>query len=772
MSTLLPSRRFHAPAVLLALVALIASLLAVALPASADTANNLVVTTASTPFQTTISPGTSLTGLRNLDTITVNVSATGTGSPASVIYSLDARLCRTGLNISLIGQFNASAGNCITDPLSVGSSAFVQKTIGSPNTSSSLSFIVGTGTEASHTGPGSAITCDSTHPCSLWLREAVPTGIILSGNAFVHYDLTFAGVPGPPTSVTAVAGAGTAAVSWVAPTNSGNWPLKSYLVTASSGGATCVATAPDLGCTVEGLNPLASYTFDVVATNKNPSTNATGYTGAAGTSNSVTLPAGTTPGVTTLVPGGGHVQVSWSASSPAATSYLVESFQGVVAGPTCTTSAVTCDVTGLTNGKPYKFMVTATFAGGSTVASALSAASTPKVTADLVATGALPNSTSRAQGDNVTMAVTNNGPDAVIGIMTLTFTGTTEHLMTEDSGIVCEAAVPNAAATAYTRICTTTDVLASGASKHVYFELDAKSPMISSIAATNVVSFPKTSPAAVDPDKTNNKVSSTEIITDSFDLAAATTGLTTVARLATLANSGTVTNNGTDPVVVKLVGVVTSAGVAVGAHTGLTCNFVANAAATGGTETCISDAPLASGNSLSTDLVLTPSQAITVHGLSVSWTASKLYANTIDPTPVDNKAKLTATITDSADLAATLTGSSSVSRGATVTLTGTIVNNGPNAITGKTVIKVTGGTITSITPDAGLACTGSGATRTCTFTTPLGSGASIGFSMVVTQVGAATTAVTATSTVSVLGGAAVTDPDVNNNVATKTVTVT
>lgn len=69
--------------------------------------------------------------------------------------------------------------------------------------------------------------------------------------------------PSAPLGVVASPGDGSAVVSWAAPTSPGTHPVTDYLVTASTGGATCTTTG--LTCTVPGLVNQLVYTFTVVA---------------------------------------------------------------------------------------------------------------------------------------------------------------------------------------------------------------------------------------------------------------------------------------------------------------------------------------------------------------------------------------------------------------------------------------------------------------------------------------------------------------------------
>jgi hypothetical protein len=69
----------------------------------------------------------------------------------------------------------------------------------------------------------------------------------------------------PPASVAAIAGDGSAAVSWTAPVSSGSFAVSHYLATSSPSGRTCLVAAPALACEVRGLSNGTAYTFTVKA---------------------------------------------------------------------------------------------------------------------------------------------------------------------------------------------------------------------------------------------------------------------------------------------------------------------------------------------------------------------------------------------------------------------------------------------------------------------------------------------------------------------------
>src|ERR1019366_1529824 len=118
------------------------------------------------------------------------------------------------------------------------------------------------------------------------------------------------------------------------------------------------------------------YTFTVTATNADGTGLASGASAAI---TPVTVPGAPAIGAVSLVANrangltNGAVTVNWSAPASnggsAITGYTVISSPG---GLTCTSAALTCNVTGLTVGTSYTFTVTATNADGTGLASGVS----------------------------------------------------------------------------------------------------------------------------------------------------------------------------------------------------------------------------------------------------------------------------------------------------------------------------------------------------------------------------------------------------------------
>jgi hypothetical protein len=224
----------------------------------------------------------------------------------------------------------------------------------------------GTGGQLVTYPPGSSapVAADVIFPASqysynlLWARlDSTGAAVISNGTgAGIHiwvdiqaYALEPA-APGRPTGVVSTPLNGAAAVSWTAPEESGDLPIRDYEVTASPGGQTAISTGTNT--TVTGLANDAAYTFTVRARNA-----AAGSLMSAA-SDPVTPTAPKVPGkpfITDLTPRDSELLVSWVA--PPTGPKSVESYRVVVnpgnvtvSVPGTSTDAV---VSGLVNGTTY-----------------------------------------------------------------------------------------------------------------------------------------------------------------------------------------------------------------------------------------------------------------------------------------------------------------------------------------------------------------------------------------------------------------------------------
>jgi len=213
-----------------------------------------------------------------------------------------------------------------------------------------------------------------------WFRPNVEVSRVvftqINGNLEYWFAQSIDETPGTPGTPAATAGIGQATVQ-ITPPTSGDDPV-TYTVTSSPGGATCTITVPATSCNVTGLTNGTPYTFSSTATNTG------GTSAASASSNSVTPndPAPGAPGTPTATAGNGQatVQISAPTSGGSPVSYAVTTSPG---GATCfiTAPAMSCTVTGLTNGTTYTFSSTATNAGGTSASSASSSPVTPSTPA-------------------------------------------------------------------------------------------------------------------------------------------------------------------------------------------------------------------------------------------------------------------------------------------------------------------------------------------------------------------------------------------------------
>jgi Subtilase family/Fibronectin type III domain len=183
--------------------------------------------------------------------------------------------------------------------------------------------------------------------------------------------------PGAPTGAVATAGNSQATITFTAPLSDGGNSITSYTATSSPGGKTGSCVAPCNSIIVGGLNNGTAYTFTVVATN------GIGSSLPSATSNSVTpatVPDAPTIGVATA--GSAQATVTFSApvsnGGSAITSYSATSLPDGKVG-TCSAPCGSVVVTGLQNGTPYTFTVTASNKVGNSLPSTPSNVVTPMV---------------------------------------------------------------------------------------------------------------------------------------------------------------------------------------------------------------------------------------------------------------------------------------------------------------------------------------------------------------------------------------------------------
>lgn len=179
--------------------------------------------------------------------------------------------------------------------------------------------------------------------------------------------------PSAPGSVSVVAGAGSATVTWSAPASSGSFAVTQYQAIASPGGASCLVPASATTCTLSPLANGTTYTVSVSALSGagwSPATTSAPFTPGNA--------APATPTIASVLAGNGAATVSVAAGigGGAVTSYLITASPG---GARCTATApaTSCVVTGLTNGTAYTFSVSATGPGGTSGISPTSSPVTP-----------------------------------------------------------------------------------------------------------------------------------------------------------------------------------------------------------------------------------------------------------------------------------------------------------------------------------------------------------------------------------------------------------
>lgn len=320
--------------------------------------------TVTTPTQTNQVPGATLGSLFDGDVLNVTV-AEQTGGPT--ISSIQIRLCKDMPPAGITGQSAFSsdnAANCVgvDDPPvpPVPHATVKSKTKVPGDTSVTDTFPVSVGAftwTTAQSNPG-ALTCGPADPCDLWVRVL---GSLPGGNAFAHYDLTFAAAPGPVTDLAAAPGNASASVSWTAPSG----PVTDYDVVLTGPGCTpalCEKTVTGTSALFTGLTNFQSYGVSVVANNP---------AGSSSAATTTVEPQPVPPVQTAPEVGNEKATIKWTyVGSPAGgfTVTVTDVAASTTFGtfPVASGAARSFEVTGLTNGTLYSATIVAHEADGDT----------------------------------------------------------------------------------------------------------------------------------------------------------------------------------------------------------------------------------------------------------------------------------------------------------------------------------------------------------------------------------------------------------------------
>lgn len=292
------------------------------------------------------------------------------------------------------------------------------------------------------------------------LRKALTLPAVAIALAAFGAGIAQAAVPTPPTSVTATPGNGKVTVHWHAPSSGA--PIIGYTATSSPGSNTCTTGGVALTCQVTGLTNGTPYSFTVTATN------------GSGTSSPSTASAAVTPAAppgapthVTATAGDSQAKVTWTAPASTGGSPITKYTVTASGGQTCTrtSGALSCTVTGLTNGANYTFTVTASNAVSTGPASTASSSVTP------TGPSAPPTGVTATAGDQQA-TVSCTAPASNGGAAITSYTATASPGGAHASATTCPITVTGLTdGTAYTFTVTTTSSLgtsvASAASNKV-----------------------------------------------------------------------------------------------------------------------------------------------------------------------------------------------------------------------------------------------------------------------------------------------------------------
>jgi len=362
-----------------------------------------------------------------------------------------------------------------------------------------------------------------------------------------------------------------------------------------------------------------------------------------------------------------------------------------------------------------------------------------------------------------TITVTNNGPSNAAGITVAdpfpAALSSVTWTCVASAGSHCATGGPG-------QILDTIDLVAGGTAVYTatgVLDPGASQPLVNTATVT--------APAGVtDPNPNNNSATDTDTLTPQADLAIAKDdGVTTATPGGQVTWVLTVTSNGPSNVAGATVtdsppAAVTAASWTCTASAGAHCT----ATGTGG----IADAAdLPAGATVTYRLTATLNPAAT--GTLTNQATVAVPAGVTDPTPGNNTASDSDTLSRRADLAVTLTdGRTTVSPGDALAYTLVVSNLGPSNVTGAAVTDVRPASLTGVTwictPSAGAVCQATG-TGDVLDTVSLPVGGTLTYHLAATVVQGTTGTVVTTATATVPAGT--TDPVAANNQATDSDTI-
>ena len=350
-----------------------------------------------------------------------------------------------------------------------------------------------------------------------------------------------------------------------------------------------------------------------------------------------------------------------------------------------------------------------------------------------------------------TITVTNNGPSSAqnVTVNDTLPTGTTFGSATSSQG--------SCAGT--TTVSCALGSIANGASPTITLVVHVGPSVADGTVISNTASVSSTT---ADPTSANNSATSTTTVAASAELAVAKTDAPDPVVAGTdLTYTITVTNNGPSEAANATLSDTLPTGTTFGSAT------PSQGSCAGTTTVSCALGSIANGASATITLVVHVGPSV-ADGTVISNTAS-VSSTTADPTPANNSATSTTTVTTSADLGVTKADSPDpVTAGTDLTYTIGITNTGPSDAPGVTLTDPipAGTSFVSATPSTG-SCAGT-TTVSCNLgTLANGASASVTLSVHVGSAVAAGTVLSNTATAS----SGVSDPNASNDSATATTTV-